>query len=52
MRPGNLKVSKIVFAGYGIDDEKYNDYTGLDVKGKIVIDVFGRTQKRWEIFYK
>ena len=26
---------KIVFAGYGIDDDLYSDYTHLDVKGKV-----------------
>ncbi|MES1181434.1 MAG: peptidase, partial [Flavobacterium sp.] len=34
---GSFKGKKIIFAGYGIDDEKYSDYTGLDVKGKIVV---------------
>jgi hypothetical protein len=30
---------RLVFAGYGIDDasHNYNDYTGIDVKGKIVL---------------
>jgi len=33
------KESDIVFAGYGItaEDYNYNDYTGLDVKGKVVL---------------
>ena len=34
---GKVSASKIVYAGYGIDDEKYSDYRGLDVKGKIVV---------------
>lgn len=29
--------NQIVFAGYGIDDEKYSDYKGKNVKGKIVV---------------
>jgi Zn-dependent M28 family amino/carboxypeptidase len=35
----NEKVSKIVFAGYGISAEDYNydDYHGLDVNGKVVL---------------
>ena len=34
---GNISASNVVYAGYGIDDEKYSSYTGLDVKGKIVV---------------
>jgi len=35
---GNIS-SEIVFCGYGIEakDEKYNDFAGIDVKGKTVI---------------
>jgi len=32
-----ITASEIVYAGYGIVDEKYNSYENLDVKGKIVI---------------
>ena len=34
---GTFSASEIVYAGYGIDDEKYSDYTNLDVKGKVVV---------------
>ncbi len=34
---GNFSADEIVYAGYGIDHEKYSDYTNLDVKGKIVV---------------
>lgn len=34
---GTIASSDIVYAGFGIDDEKYSDYTNLDVKGKIVV---------------
>ncbi len=37
----------IVFAGYGISaaqDEKYDDYDGIDVKGKVVIVLRGEPQ--------
>ncbi len=40
-----LKAKKIVFAGYGIDDSLYNDYTGKDVKGKIVVFISGEPKK-------
>jgi Zn-dependent M28 family amino/carboxypeptidase len=33
----NVNGNAIVFAGYGINKEGYNEYEGLDVKGKIVL---------------
>jgi Zn-dependent M28 family amino/carboxypeptidase len=42
---GAFKGKKIVFVGYGIDNEKYSDYTGLDVKGKIVLFFLGEPKK-------
>jgi Zn-dependent M28 family amino/carboxypeptidase len=47
---GKFKGSKIIFAGYGIDDEKYSDYTGLDIKGKIVIIFLGEPKKDGKYF--
>jgi Zn-dependent M28 family amino/carboxypeptidase len=38
---GSFKGKKIIFVGYGIDDEKYNDYKDIDVKGKIVVFFLG-----------
>jgi len=32
-----VSASEIVYAGYGIDDEKYSNYTNLNIKGKIVV---------------
>ena len=38
---GNSKektqINQLVYAGYGIEDDEYSDYTGLDVKGKTVL---------------
>ncbi|WP_347173382.1 M28 family peptidase [Polaribacter uvawellassae] len=34
---GTVNASEVVYAGYGIDDDKYSDYKNLDVKGKIVV---------------
>jgi hypothetical protein len=34
---GKVSASELIYAGYGIDDEKYSDYTDLDVKGKVVV---------------
>ena len=42
---GKFKGRQIVFAGYGIDDSTYSDYTGLDVKGKIVVFFLGEPKK-------
>ena len=39
----------IVFAGYGISDMNYNDYTGKDVKGKVVV-VFTGEPKTGDTF--
>ncbi len=47
---GKFKGSKIVFAGYGIDDEKYSDYAGLNVKGKVVIIFLGEPKKDGKYF--
>ncbi len=33
----DFNVDQIVFAGYGVDSEKYSDYKDIDVKGKIVM---------------
>lgn len=34
---GTFSANEIIYAGYGIDDEKYSDYANLDVKGKVVV---------------
>jgi Zn-dependent M28 family amino/carboxypeptidase len=42
---GKFKGKKIVFAGYGIEDKNYNDYSGLNVKGKVVVIFLGEPKK-------
>lgn len=42
---GKFKGKKMIFAGYGIDDPKYSDYEGLDVKGKVVVFFLGEPKK-------
>jgi hypothetical protein len=37
---------EFVFAGYGIDHPKYNNYKGLDVKGKIVLYLVGEPKNK------
>ncbi|MEO7393838.1 MAG: M28 family peptidase [Chitinophagaceae bacterium] len=36
-----MRFSEIVFAGYGITDDKRDDYKGLDVTGKLVLIIDG-----------
>ena len=36
-KDGGLKVTEVVFASYGIDDDKYTNYSDLNVKGKVVL---------------
>jgi len=36
----NFEASEIVFAGYGLDKDGYNDFQGIDITGKVVM-IFG-----------
>ena len=36
-----IKSTSVLFLGYGIDDEKYSDYKGADVKDKVVMIMSG-----------
>ncbi len=40
----SLEVDDIVYAGFGITDDKHNDYKDLNVKGKIVVIKEGEPQ--------
>ncbi|MEO5788865.1 MAG: M28 family metallopeptidase [Gelidibacter sp.] len=40
-----LSASDIVYAGYGIDSDTYSNYTGLDVKGKVVLIKSGEPKR-------
>lgn len=42
----SVKSNQVVFAGYGIDDEKYSDYKGRNVKGKIVVILNGEPKQK------
>ena len=42
-----LSSSEIVYAGYGIDDDKYSNYTNLNVKGKIVVIKKGEPKDKY-----
>lgn len=43
--------AEIVFAGYGIEDSLYSDYTNLNVKGKIVIVLNGEPKNKSERYW-
>ena len=50
LQPGSaldkrLKATEIVFAGYGISDKNYDDYTGKEVKNKVVLIFSGEPQE-------
>ncbi len=47
---GSFKSNKLVFVGYGIDDPSYNDYTNLNVKGKVVVFFLGEPKKEGKYF--
>lgn len=42
---GTVKAKKVVFAGYGIGDPKYNDYDGKTVKGAMLIIFSGEPRQ-------
>jgi len=41
-----LEENEVLFLGYGIDDEKYSDYKGVDVKGKTLLIYYGEPVKK------
>lgn len=47
---GNFNGNDVVFVGYGIDDDLYNDYQKKEVKGKIVIFVNGEPKRNHHYF--
>ena len=47
---GSFRGSDLAFAGYGIDDNTYNDYSNINVKGKIVIFFLGEPKKDGKYF--
>ncbi|MBX2888475.1 MAG: M28 family peptidase [Ferruginibacter sp.] len=43
---GEFSSKSWIFIGYGIEDEKYNDYKDIDVKGKTVIFFLGEPKEK------
>ncbi len=46
----DINDDKVIFAGYGIEDPKYNDYAYQDVKDKIVLVVGGEPRDKYGNF--
>jgi len=44
-----IEGKEVVFIGYGIDDENYSDYDGVDVKDKIVLAYMGEPKTKMGI---
>jgi hypothetical protein len=47
----NLNLDEVVFLGYGIDDEKYSDYKGNNVRGKVIMINKGEPLNKDSISY-
>ncbi len=37
MHNPEIETNEVIYLGYGIDDPKYSDYEGVDVKGKVIL---------------
>ena len=47
----NVKTNEIIFLGFGIDDPKYSDYKGNNVRGKIIMINKGEPYNRDSLSY-
>ncbi len=46
-----IEVSNVLFLGYGMDDEKYNDYKGVDVKDKTLMILSGEPMNSDSVYF-
>ena len=44
--PTTIETDEIIFLGYGIDDPKYSDYRGKDLRGKVIMIDKGEPMNR------
>ncbi|MBP8725368.1 MAG: M28 family peptidase [Saprospiraceae bacterium] len=42
----DLRTSEVVFLGYGIDDQRYSDYRGVDVRDKVILIYKGEPRNK------
>lgn len=47
----DFKSKSVIFLGYGIDDPKYSDYTGQNVKGKTIMIYAGEPKNQDGIYW-
>lgn len=47
----SIESKEVLFIGYGIKDEKYNDYKGVNVKGKVLLAYMGEPSNRAGVSY-
>ncbi|WP_034059238.1 M28 family peptidase [Lacinutrix jangbogonensis] len=45
VKDGELDTKDIIYAGFGIEDENFSSYEGIDVKGKVVVFRSGEPKK-------
>lgn len=46
-----LLIQKVLFLGYGMDDEKYNDYKGVEVKDEVLMVMLGEPMNKDSVFF-
>ena len=47
----SIETNEVVFIGYGIDDQGYNDYAGVDVQGKVLLSYMGEPTDKSGVSY-
>jgi len=47
----STKRDEVIYLGYGIEDENYSDYEGIDVKGKIILIYQGEPRDKDNVSY-
>ncbi|MDZ4749328.1 MAG: M28 family peptidase [Saprospiraceae bacterium] len=50
VQPGPIDINSLMFLGYGIDDEAYSDYEGVDVRGKHLLVYAGEPRDQNDNF--
>ncbi len=50
VQPGPIDIASLTFLGYGIDDPKYSDYAGVDVRGKHLLIYGGEPRDKNGLF--
>lgn len=51
LKDNTFETEELAYVGYGIDDEKYSDYEGIDVEGKVVLMYNGEPAKKGKFIF-